>query len=136
MTVTLDLPSDLETRIRDRAAVQGVDPAALVLRVLRESHEFRPNPPNVLPAREAELLGQLDLGFPAQFWDRYDYLAARLEADRMTADERDEFVAMSDRVEVANAGRIGAVVELARLRGTKVDALMDQLGIRPRGRRE
>ena len=137
MTVNLDLPSDLAARIRERAAEQGVDARELMVRVLGESREFRPDPPDppaaVLPSREAELLRKLDLGFSADTWARYRQLVARRRAEALTTDEHAELLDLTARLEAANVRRLEVVAELANLRGRGLEETMQEVGVGPVG---
>jgi hypothetical protein len=136
MTMTLDVPKDLETRIRDRAAEQGVQPDALMVRLLAESQALMPTPPGSLSARESELLGRVNLGFAEAFWSRYHHLTERLESEQLSPAEHAEFMSKVAEVEEANARRVAAVVELAALRGTSFATLWDQLGLGHKARHE
>jgi hypothetical protein len=84
----------------------------------------------MLSAREAELLQQVNLGIAPAIWRRYDELKAKRRAVTLSEAEHVELIAIGDQVELANARRIKALIQLASLRNTTLDALMDQLGIR------
>ena len=61
-------------------------------------------------------------------WDRYLILLAKRDAEQLDAQEHAELVALSDKIEEANARRMQSVAELARLRKTTIPALMETLG--------
>jgi len=48
----------------------------------------------------------------------------------LTSQEQAELIALSDQMEEINVQRMENVIQLARLRQTSVDALMDDLGIK------
>ena len=133
MTIDLELPADLAARIREQAAKKGVDARELMVRVLGESREFQPDISTVLPAREAELLRNLDLGFSAETWGRYRELVARRRAEVLTADEHTELLDLTTRLEAANVRRLEAVAELAMLRGRGLEETMREVGVGPVG---
>ncbi|MCE7982123.1 MAG: STAS/SEC14 domain-containing protein [Caldilinea sp. CFX5] len=83
-----------------------------------------------LSAQEADLLQQVNLGIAPDTWRRYDELKAKRRAATLSAAEHAELIAIGDQIELANARRIKALIQLASLRNTTLDALMDQLGIR------
>jgi hypothetical protein len=60
----------------------------------------------------------------------YRYLKDRRRAEVLTESERQELIAITDRLERLNATRIEKLLELARLRGVTLDQVMNQLGIR------
>ena len=64
-------------------------------------------------------------------WQRYNDLRARLADATLQPDEQEELIAFSDRIEAANVRRVAALIRLAEMRNTTVDALIDQLAIRP-----
>ena len=78
---------------------------------------------------EAELLQQIDLGFPSDWWERYEALKAKRRAEALTSEEHTRLIEMSDRLEEANARRMRALVELASLRSMTLEALMERLGL-------
>lgn len=126
MTLTIDLPPELEARLRAEAQRQGVDARLYVLRAVQERLGGMGDS---LAPSEADLLQKVNLGVPDQFWARYHELVAKRRAEALAPQEQLELVELSDRLEEANARRIGHLVELARLRGTTLDDVMAQLGI-------
>jgi len=136
MTVTIDLAPDLEARLRDEAARQGMDFNTYVnTRVLDavggvdQRSNRSPGNSRSLPAAEADLLQRINAGPTEEVWRRYHTLVAKRRAETLSAPEHAELIDLSDRIEEANAQRIGHLVELARLRGRSLSALMAQLGV-------
>jgi hypothetical protein len=82
-----------------------------------------------LPSREAELLAKINQGLPEALMSRYHGLIGKRRAGTIDADEYAELLRLTDEVEVLNAQRIENLADLARLRGTSLSALMNQLGI-------
>lgn len=131
MTVTIHLTPDLESRLRDRAARNGMDFDAFVSEAVEQRlREVAADPPP-LSADETKLLLEINRGLPAERWARYHALAAKRRAESLTADEHRELVAISGQIEIADAKRLGHLIELAKLRRTSLQSLMDDLGIRP-----
>jgi hypothetical protein len=127
MTLTVDLPPELEARLRAEADRQGVDATLYVLRVVRDRLGGATG--DSLAPAEAELVLKVNLGLPDQVWARYHELLAKRRAETLAPAEQAELVAISDQIEEANARRMAHLVELARLRGVTLDSLMLQLGI-------
>jgi predicted ATPase len=75
------------------------------------------------------LLQQINQGLPQETWQRYHELIDKRRAESLTPDEHATLIALSDQIEELNARRVGYLVELARLRQTPLEALMQQLGI-------
>lgn len=79
---------------------------------------------------ESQLLTRINHGVPTEVRMRYQLLNEKLHEDQITADEHRELLGLIDQIEVADAERLRALIELARVRGTSVEAVMQQLQIR------
>lgn len=130
MTLVINMAPEMERRLRDKAAREGLEPERYVLRTVEESlgRADDGNGPH-LSHSEAELLDQVDLGVSSETWDRYYALIGKRDDGTLTGEEHGELIGLSDGIEVANARRIGALVELAALRQTSLEELMRALGI-------
>jgi hypothetical protein len=129
MSITINLVHDLETRVRRAAKQEGVAPDAYVANVLQRHLREQTV---ALPAVESALLQQINIGLSDREWQHYEQLRTRLTAATLESKDQAELVALTDRIEAANVQRISALIQLAELRNTTLDALMDQLEIRPR----
>lgn len=136
MPVTVHLHPDLERRLRREAARHGLDPETYVARALEE-HLRDPDPhggngasgSRNVSERESDLLQRINLGLPTELWGQYRQLIAKRDDGTLSAPEQETLVAISDQIEAANARRMGHLVELARLRGVGLAAMMNDLGI-------
>jgi hypothetical protein len=128
MSMTLQLVPELETQVRDAAKRDGIGPNDYVAKVL-ERHLHKQSVTVSEP--EAELLAQINLGLSGQDWRRYYQLREKLEDETLQGDEQPELIRITDRIEIANAKRIEALIKLAALRRTTLDALLDEFGLRP-----
>lgn len=79
---------------------------------------------------ESQLLTRINHGVPTEVRMRYQLLNEKLHEDQITAGEHRELLGLIDQIEVADAERLRALIELARVRGTSVEAVMQQLQIR------
>lgn len=136
MPVTVELTQDLEARLRREAARQGIDPEEVIARALEEHlrhHDAGGNEAKAhiasLTARESELLQQINTGPSAVVWEQYRSLVSKREDGTLTAPEQQALIALSDKIEEANAARMARVAELARVRGTSLEALARELGL-------
>ncbi len=112
----------------DAAKREGVAPRDYVETVLaRHFHRQAVT----LPAKEAELLQQINIGLPEEAWRCYHLLREKLEDESLTSEEQAELIGITDRLEAANVKRIEALIKLAEMRNTTLDALMDELDLRP-----
>lgn len=128
-TIKLELTPELEQQLKIEAGKEGLDPDRYILSALQE--RFRRQSPQIahLSEVEANLLQQIGIGLPPRDWERYHLLIEKRRAENLTADEQTELVQLTDRIEQANAKRIEAAIELAKLRGTSLSLLMHELGI-------
>lgn len=131
MTMTIDLPPELETSLHNEAAKEGLAADRFVIDTLRErlsQNHIKQDMPRLSKA-ESELMQRINEGLPVETWRQYHALIAKREAGTLTADEQQVLVGLIDQVELAHARRLGSLLELAHLRGTTLDTLMDALGI-------
>lgn len=128
MSLTIELIPDLEKQVRTAAKREGVAPSAYVSNVLRRHLQEQ----SVAVAEsESALLQQINIGLSGEEWQRYNTLRVRLTETALLPAEQEELIELADRIEIANARRIAALLRLAELRNTTVDALLDQLALRP-----
>ncbi|HSS52659.1 MAG TPA: hypothetical protein VLX28_27275 [Thermoanaerobaculia bacterium] len=129
--LTLEITSDFESALRREATKQGLDTQGYILRTLRERlAATRQLAAPRLPADEAALLQIINQGFSSETWQLYASLKAKRRAGTLTPQEQTELIALSDQLEEMNVRRMESVSQLARLRKTSVDALMEDLGIK------
>jgi hypothetical protein len=82
-----------------------------------------------LSAAESALLLRINEGLPSELRERLAALRDRREDETITDAEYQELTRLTDQAEELNADRLGALVELATLRGISLPVLMDQLDI-------
>jgi hypothetical protein len=129
MTLMIDLPEDLETRLQDEVNRTGTDAATFTLQALRE---ILGASENAATLSEADLLERINAsGFNEAFWKRYRELAAMRDAEVLTEAEQAELITLSDRIEARDAERVRYLVALAALRKVSLEELVQQLGLRP-----
>jgi hypothetical protein len=134
MSMTIELPAEVEKQIREEATRRGLEPGEVIARALQEYlAQRRAAIVPRLSSHESRLLTQINLGLPEGVWHRYHGLIRKRRAETLTPDERAELIALTDQVEEANADRIERLCELARLRGASLEAVMKELGIEAPG---
>ncbi|HRJ43883.1 MAG: hypothetical protein KJZ86_01600 [Caldilineaceae bacterium] len=126
--MTLQLLPELEGSVRAAANEDGVSPDIFVARVLQQHLHRRSIS---VTESEAELLTQINLGLTAQEWRRLYQLRDGLENETLQADDQAELLRLTDRLESVNARRMAALIKLAVLRRTTLDALLEKFGLRP-----
>ena len=125
MTVKLQMPPGLEARVRDEAMREGLAADAIILRALAQVYPGAASTrkDDRVSARETKLLEKVGLGLTNDEWRRYWELKGRFEDGTLTAPEHAELLAVNERIERANAERVGNLLELADLRNVPLTKL-------------
>lgn len=122
----------LQARVSPRELIQALDQLSTpdLEGVLRQVLALRAHrtAPNVLH-HEAELLLTINQGLAPELHTRYAELIHKRRAERLTPEEYHELLALTAQVEGFEAQRVAALAELAQLRQTSLQALMDALHI-------
>jgi hypothetical protein len=80
-------------------------------------------------AAEGLLLEEVRRTLPDELAARYRELMERRRAGTLTTEEHRELMRLSDQAEELEAARIRALSELAKLRGSSLADVMEELGI-------
>ena len=131
MTFTIDITAELEARLLEEAAQQGLAPQDYIVQRLQDQLQRSPTPtPPCLPKEEAQLLQKINQGLPQATWQHYHQLLEKRRAETLASDEKQILISLSDQIEEANSRRMEHLVHLAQLRHTSLTNLMEQLGIK------
>ena len=82
-----------------------------------------------LSQTEADLLKRIEAAVPLAALQRRKALKATQAQRELTTEEHDEFAQLTDEIELAEAGRIDLLSELAALRGITLPEVARQLGL-------
>jgi hypothetical protein len=82
-----------------------------------------------LAGRESDLLQAINQPVPEKMQTVYARLSAKLRDETITPQEHEELLALIEAIEQFHAHRLQKLIELAQLRGTTLDALVQQLRI-------
>lgn len=124
MTITLDLPPDLEGRLQQAARTQGKDVAALLLDSVRQHLRS-----DVLNETDASLLQVINAPIAPEARRQRDALLALQQQRDLTDAEQEILTGLVDTVEIANAKRWEALAELAERRGLSLAEIAQELEI-------
>jgi hypothetical protein len=136
MTLTLKIDPTLEQRLREQAAKRGVNPDSYAVAAIEEKLLLDSRLPAPITHEESELLTRINFGLPEETWERYDQLTEKRRAEKLTTEEHRELMRITNAIEEDHARRLGLVVQLARLRHVPLEALIEQLGVKPRDHRD
>lgn len=127
MSVTIHLPTDLEKRLKQRAAAEGVHLDDYIVKTL----EAQVSSDTILNSKQRELvlLKKINLGIPTETWERYNDLIEKRQEELISPEELEELIEITTRIEAANAERMPYLVELAQLRQVSLETVFQQLGL-------
>jgi hypothetical protein len=128
MTLIIQMPPDLESRLRAEAGRAGLNESQFVLATLEERLK-KAKPGMVLSTEETALLSKINEGLPQTNWRRFHELNDKRQADALTTPEHAELLDLIGQVELYGAKRLGYLNQLAKLRSVTLDEVMAQLGI-------
>jgi hypothetical protein len=80
-----------------------------------------------LPKEESELMLKISQGLPSGVRKRLRELTLRRQEEKITPDEHEELLRLTDLLEKTDAERMQHISELSRIRGISVDVLMEEL---------
>lgn len=125
MQVQMQLPTDELLRAVSQLNAPDLEQfAQQVMRLLAQRRA------PFLPRAEADLLLKINRSAPTlEMQERCKILIAKRQAETLTPDEYEELLHLTDQFEALNAQRLESLVELARLRGVTLPALLHDLGI-------
>lgn len=128
MSIVLDLPQDLEQKLRATASAAGQNVDAYILRLLENNVQ---NQPSQEKSKTIALLQLINRGLLPEVWSRFHSLVQKREDHTITDTELAELIELTDSIDLAHAQRMEALVELAVLKNKPLEVLMDELGVGP-----
>lgn len=132
MSITIAIPPKLEQRLRSEAASKGLSVEEYIAQMLISSQPDASGP-GINDMTEDELLQRIHLNIPLADLEEYHRLTALRKAERLSPDEHEKLLALTNRIETAHAERMRYVVALARLRGVSLEKVIAELGIQKKG---
>lgn len=127
MVVTLEVSPELESRLEQAARCSGRDTVGFILELLESRLAERKS-----RGEELWLIERISEGLPEEVWRRFEILRRRSREERMTPEEQQELIAITDQIEEADARRLEHLASLAQLRQVTVHEVIRELGIEPR----
>ncbi len=130
MSLTINLPTLVEQQFRQEAATNGLSLDTYLQRLLQQAANIS-RKQNAKQLSESQLLEKINLEISEAEWTSYRHLIGLMREETINEKEHETLIALSDKIEIANAKRVKYLFELAELRGISVEKLMKDLGIRP-----
>lgn len=130
MSLIINLPTLVEQQFRQEAATSGLSLDTYLQRLLQQAANLS-RKQTAKQLSESQLLEKINLDITEAEWTNYRHLIGLMRGETITEKEHETLIALSDKIEIANAERVKYLFELAELRGISVEKLMEDLGIRP-----
>lgn len=129
MSISIQLPPDLEKQLRASADEAGMDVSQYVLEILEGQLRPAASKLGEKEIKARELLEKINLGISVDLWKRYNYLKDIRDREQLEPEEQLELIRISDKIEIANADRMKHLVTLAKLKEIPLSKLMESLGL-------
>ena len=127
-TIHLNSEIDIESVMQGMGKLNNSELENILSRIsIMLAQKKAPN----LPKQEAKLLLEINQSLDEALLQRYSCLNQLMQENKLSEEEHQELMQLIDEVELADAKRLKAIVELASLRAITVDELMKQLNIHP-----
>ena len=94
MSITINIKSDLEKRLRQRAAAEGFHLDDYIVKMLESQVQSEAN--SMEEQREIELLQKINMGLSVELWERYLVLKGKREQEILLPEEQKELIAISE----------------------------------------
>lgn len=129
MALTIELPTNIEKRLRKNATQKGIAPETYLLQLLENVVGLRTKQ-RKLPS-ETELLQKINLNITEAEWVAYKQLIDLRKSEQLTTQEHEKLLTLSDKIEKANVNRLQYLIALAKIRHIGLEQLMNDVGIIP-----
>lgn len=131
MALTINLPQTLEQQLRQEAASKGMSLDRYFLHLLKQAASVSQSKETSKQLSETDLLKKINLGISEAEWLDYRHLIGLRRSEKLTEQEHEALITLSDKIENAHAKRMEYLWALAQLRGVSLDKIMTDLGIKP-----
>lgn len=129
MSLIIQLPETVEKHLRRKAAQKGVTVESYVAQVLTLESNTTDLKDGNKDYTEDELLLRINMNIDPADLAEYYRLGARFQSGKITEEERQKLLQLSDLVEIAHAERLKYIVALAKIRKVPLEQVMYDLGI-------
>ncbi len=103
MALTINLPQTMEQELRQDAASKGMSLDSYFMRLLKQAASVSRTPKQL---SETDLLKKINLDISEAEWTNYRHLVGLRRAERLTEQEHEALIMLSDKIENAHAKRM------------------------------
>ena len=130
MSLTIQLPTTTEHYLRENATREGMPLERYIAQLLTETSILMTAKKKKKSLTEDELLKHIELDIQTDDLQEYYRLTELFKSGKITEQEREILVQLSNLVEIAHAKRMAYVLQLSKLRKVSLEKLMADLGIK------
>lgn len=128
MSILIDIPQDLEQKLRATASAAGENIDEYIVKLLEKNVQEKALDSSSSPTALLQIINQ---GLSPETWARFHALLQKRDNQVLTNTELEELIELTEAIEVAHAQRMEALVVLATLQNKSLPVLMNELGIGP-----
>ena len=125
MSITIHIDSELEQRLYQLSAKQGLEVEHFIEQLLKNEVQNS-------PTEEEELVAKISQGASEEKWKRFHELKKLRIAEKLSPVEHQELIAVYDEIEAVHADRMFHLVQLSKIKNVPVLQLMDEFDLKPR----
>jgi hypothetical protein len=129
MSITVQVNPTVERRLREDAEKKGVSLDQYVASFLENHFSMKRGTNLAVSKQEGELLQQINLDISPETWTEYYRLKEKRQQGKISETELEQLQALTEQIEIANAERLGVLIELSKIRGVALRSLMEELGL-------
>ena len=132
MALTIELPSNIEQQLLQRAKQKGISLENYLLQLISHATNLpkkQVKKKSISELSESELLQKINLDITEEEWATYRHLTDLRKAENITDSEYAQLIQLGEKIENANVVRLKYLVALSKIRNVSLDKVMADLGL-------
>ena len=132
MALTIELPSNIEQQLLQRAKQKGISLENYLLQLISHATNLpkkQVKKKSISELSESELLQKINLDITEAEWATYRHLTDLRKAENITDSEYAQLIQLGEKIENANVVRLKYLVALSKIRNVSLDKVMADLGL-------
>ena len=132
MALTIELPSNIEQQLLQKAKQKGISLENYLLQLISHATDLpkkQVKRKSISELSESELLQKINLDITEEEWTTYRHLTDLRKAENITDSEYAQLIQLGEKIENANVVRLKYLVALSKIRNVSLDKVMADLGL-------
>jgi phage repressor protein C with HTH and peptisase S24 domain len=130
MSLTIQLPLNIEQNLRETAIKQGFSLENYVMHLLTLNSKAKETKKKRKELSESDLLMRIHLDVDPKELEEYYRLGTVFKTGTLTEEEYEKLLELNDLIEIAHAKRMKYLLALAKMRQVSLETIMDDFGIK------